>query len=120
MSLRLFEHLRNDQNGKYLQNQNENEPIDCDFDIVELDHLKNGYFGKLDKQLIDLQAANQTWMACLPWLDPDRLEYFLSSSGDILNVSIQNKYVKAIICSHEKRADFWRRMANIEQKVSRK
>ena len=45
-------------------------------------------------------------MACLPWLDPDRLEYFLSSSGDILNVSIQKKYTKAIICSHEKRADF--------------
>lgn len=47
MSLRLFEHLRNDQNGKYLQNQNENEPIDCDFDIVELDHL--------DLRLIELE-----------------------------------------------------------------
>ena len=83
--------MRNDQNGKYLQSQNENEPIDCDFDIAELDHLKIFYFENLDKQLIDLQAANQTLMACLPWLDPDRLEYFLSSSGDILNVSIQKK-----------------------------
>ena len=42
-------------------------------------------------------------MACLPWLDPDRLEYFLSSSGDILNVSIQKKNrEKIIMCSHEK------------------
>ena len=54
MSLRLFEHLRNDQNGKYLQNQNENEPIDCDFDIVELGHLKNGY----------LEKTTSSWLIC--------------------------------------------------------
>ena len=77
-----------------------NEPIDCDFDIAVLGHLKNDcYFCMLKiKQLIAIAIKNRTLMACLPWLDPDRLEYFLSSSGDILNVSIQKKIRKKLSC----------------------